>query len=72
MRKENTLHSDVEAHFAYRKRAPSPCPVPLDDDALKHLRSLLVALDDAVVNADAVAYAEVGEIRSEVCGLQLG
>jgi hypothetical protein len=44
----------------------------LDDHALEDLRTLLVALDDPVVDTHTVAYAKIGQVRPQEFGLELG
>ena len=64
MQHKNTLHSDVEADLSDGKRAANPGSVPLDDDALEHLNTQLVAFDNLIVYANRVPDAEFRQVRS--------
>src|SRR5262249_15330666 len=72
VREEDALDADVEAHLAYSERAARTRAVALGDDALEDLGALLVALDDAVVDTHGIAHAEIGQVRPEELGLELG
>ncbi len=57
---EGALHTHVEAHLADAERAACAGAVLLDDDPLKDLNSVLVALDDSVVDAKGITDPEIG------------
>ena len=65
MAQENALDTDAEAHLAHGEGAARTRPVPFDDNPLEHLRTFLVAFDDAIVNPHAVADAKIRKVRSE-------
>lgn len=53
--REGFLNSDVVRYLPDGKRGVREIPTgPLDDDALEHLNSLLVSLNDASVDSDRI------------------
>jgi hypothetical protein len=56
---EGSLNADAERLLAYRERLARPAPLPLEHDALEHLGSPAIALDDLEVDAHSVAGVEL-------------
>jgi hypothetical protein len=72
MAQEHALDADVERNFSHGKRAAGPGAMALEHDALENLDAVLFAFDDAIVDANGVANAEIREAGAELCRLDFG
>lgn len=68
---EGTFHSDAEAHLANGEAFAHPGTGAADDDALEYLDSAAATFDDLDVDADGVTGAEIRDVVSQRCGVDV-
>ncbi len=68
---ESTLHADAEGHLADGEGLADTGVLTTDNNAAEHLDTGLGALDDLDVNVEGIAWAEIWDVGTQLCCIDL-
>ena len=70
MHGKETFNTDTRGDTAHGKGLTYTCPLPSDDDALKHLNTLTRSLNDAGMDAYRIARPKLRNVRPQLLFFQ--